>query len=60
MGPVASTRVSLGALIELTRRSMIDWLVKHGRITPETDSRYAELCAALHRPLVCPLPSYAQ
>ena len=38
----------------------LDFLIRHGRITPETDARFAEVCAALRSDLGClPMPCYA-
>lgn len=38
----------------------IDFLIRLERITPETDARFVDVCAALHSDLGClPMPRYA-
>jgi len=38
----------------------LDFLIRHGRITPATDARFVEACAALRSDLGClPMPCYA-
>lgn len=36
--------------------ALVDFMIRHGLVTEETDSRYAEICLELRRELVLPIP----
>jgi hypothetical protein len=44
---------SLVAYRPTIRLHMIDFLIRHGALMPDTTDNYAEVCAALHQPRLC-------
>jgi ADP-ribose pyrophosphatase YjhB (NUDIX family) len=36
--------------------ALVDFLIRHGHVTDETDTRFAEICMSLRRDLVLPIP----